>query len=79
MPSYPRDHRIKSQTKRNREQYNDPRHLDEILPASRGGHWPIVSHLSNAPGCMPVVIGNDYHPHEYCSNKSAKKSFWKNE
>jgi hypothetical protein len=76
MPSYPRNHYIKSQTKRNRERHNNPRHLDEILPASSVGHWSLVSQLSNALGRMPVVVENDYCPHEGCSNKSAKKSFW---
>jgi hypothetical protein len=42
MPRYPPNHYIKSQTKRNREQRNNPRHLDETLPGSCDGHWSFV-------------------------------------
>ena len=51
----------------NREQHNNPRNLDEILPASSDGHWSIATALKGLSGDTVidgelVALGPDGRP-----------------
>ena len=51
----------------NREQHNNPRNLDEILPASSDGHWSIATALRDLPDDTVidgevVALGADGRP-----------------